>query len=83
MKPVKKQILFKPFPPKETTESGLFIPDSVKTVNNKGTIVDIGNEVTKVAIGEVGFRVKGWGQEVLVNNEQHFLMEESAILCKI
>ena len=80
MNPINRKILFKPFPSKEKTEGGLYVPESVREVNNKGTIVEIGNRVTKVKKGDIGWRVQGWGEEVIINGEKHYIMEESAIL---
>jgi co-chaperonin GroES (HSP10) len=80
MKPIHKKILFRSFKGSETTEGGLFIPDSVRKLSNKGEIVEVGEGVTKVKKGDIGFRVKDWGEEFVVNNEPHFLMEETAIL---
>lgn len=80
MTPILKNVLFKPFPSEEKTLGGIIVSDAHKEVNNKGTIVAVGNKVTKVKVGEVGFRVKNWGDEVMVNGEKHYLMDESAIL---
>jgi co-chaperonin GroES (HSP10) len=82
MKPIKKQIIFKPFASPETV-SGLFVPESARRPNNKGEVIDIGSEVTRVKVGDVGFRVKEFGTEVLIEGEKMILMEETAILCKI
>jgi len=83
MKLINKKILFKPFPSKDKTEAGLFVPESAQEVNNKGTIVEIGNRVTKMKKGDVGFRVKGWGEEFIINGDKHYVMEEEAILAII
>jgi len=80
MKTVNKKILFKPFKGSSVTEGGLIIPDSAQKLSNKGQIVDVGDKVTKVKIGDVGFRVKDWGEEFIINGESHFIMEEDAIL---
>lgn len=80
MKPVVKNILFKPLPSDETTEGGLFIPESVREVNNKGTIIDIGSRVTKVKVGDTAFRVKNWGEPIIINGETHYLMNEDAVI---
>lgn len=77
-----KNIFFKPFPPKDKTDGGLIVPDSVRKVNNKGTITSVGDKVTKVKEGDVVYRVKDWGQEFSSGNEQYFMMDESAILAK-
>ena len=82
MKPINRNILFKPLPSKKISDGGLIIPDSVQAVNNKGTIVGIGSKVTKVKEGDVCFRVKDWGTEVIINGEKHFIMDENSILAK-
>jgi len=80
MKPVKTKILFKPFQGSEQTEAGIFIPESVRKLSNKGEIVEVGEGVTKVKKGDIGFRVQDWGEEFIIGGEQHFLMEQDAIL---
>ena len=80
MKPIQKKILFKPFIGSEVTAGGLFIPDTARTVSNKGEIVEVGERVTKVKKGDIGWRVQGWGEEFIINGEKHFVMEQDAIL---
>jgi len=79
-KPVNKKILFKPFRGDEKTQGGLFVPDSVRKLSNKGEIVEVGDRVTKVSKGDIGFRVQSWGDEIIVNGEKMYIMEEGAIL---
>lgn len=80
IKPIRKQILFKPFPSKEVTDGGLFIPDSCKQVSNKGEVTAVGNLVTKVKQGQIGYRVKLWGQEIMEGETLYYIMDEDAIL---
>lgn len=84
MQPILNQILFKPFPPKDTTEGGLFVPENCREVSNKGTIAKTGRGTEarpmRLKAGQVGHRVKNWGTEVLIDGEQYFLMDEAAIL---
>lgn len=84
MQPILNQILFKPLPPKELSEGGLFVPDAFKAIRDKGTIVAVGNGTAKKPMhlkeGMVGYRVKGWGQEVVIDGELYFLMDEAAII---
>ena len=79
MKPILKNILFKPFP-SDNVKNGIIVPESFKEINNKGTVVEIGNKVTKLKKGDIGFRVKDWGTEIIIGGEKHYLMDESAIL---
>lgn len=84
MTPIRSQILFKPFPPDEISTGGIIVPDSAKETNNKGTIVKVGKGTKQkpmtLSEGQVGFRVKAWGVEVLIEGEQHFLMDQDAVL---
>lgn len=82
MKPIKKKILFKPFQGSNTTEGGLLIPDSARKLSNNGEVIEVGEGVTKVKVGDVAWRVKDWGEEYIINGEKHYLMEEDAILAK-
>jgi len=78
--PIKKQVLFQPHPSKETTESGLFIPENCRIPSNKGTIKAIGNEVTKLKVGDVAYRTKLWGTEVVEKGAIYFIMTEDSFL---
>lgn len=76
----RKNILVKPFPASEYSEGGLLVPDSVKKPSNKVIVTSVGDRVTKVKEGQVGFRVKSWGEPVEIDGELHFIMDESAII---
>jgi chaperonin GroES len=84
MKPIGTNVLVKPFPSPEYSEGGLLVPDSCKKDNNKVTIVAVGNGTKDRPmmrkVGDVGFRVKNWGQELIIGEEKYFLMDQSAIL---
>lgn len=87
MQPIRNQILVKPFPPNELTEGGLIVPDTAKKPSNKVTIVEVGNGTSvrpmRLKKGDVGFRVQGWGEEIIIKGESFFLMEDNAILALI
>lgn len=84
MRPILNQILFKPFPSEEMSEGGIIVPDAFKAINNKGTIVGVGNGTKqrpmRLKEGMVAHRVKDWGTEVMINNELHFIMDDRAII---
>jgi len=84
MTPILSQILFKPLPSDELSEGGLFIPETARKTSDKGVIVKVGNGTEKKPMklkeGTIGYRVKGWGQEILIKDELYFLMDEGAIL---
>ena len=57
---------------------------SVRKPSNKGVVVAVGDGSSKKPMqfkeGDTVFRVKGWGQEILVNGELHYLMTQDSIL---
>lgn len=84
MQPIRNQILFKPFPPEAQTEGGLIVPESVQKINNKGTVVKVGNGTAAKPMifrpGQKAIRVQDWGTEVLIDDELHFLMDMDDVL---
>lgn len=84
MTPILNQVLVKPFPSPEITESGLFVPENARNINNKVEVIAVGNgtknKPMNVKIGMTAFRVKDWGTEVLIDNEKYFLMDAGALL---
>ncbi len=87
MKPIRKKILVKPFPADEESEGGIFVPLSAREISNKVLIVEVGNgtkdEPMRLKKGMVGFRVKNWGEEIIINGEKHYMMDQSAILATL
>ncbi len=82
MQPINNNVLFKPFPSIEKSESGLFLPETAREINNKGTIISIGSKVNGLNKGDVVYRVKNWGEELIIEGEKYFLMDAGSILCK-
>lgn len=84
MKPIGQNVLIKPAISDEVSEGGLFVPDAYRTPSNKGTIVATGDgspkKPMKVSAGQTCYRVKDWGQEVLVDGELHYLMNQDAVI---
>lgn len=84
MTPIKNQIVFKPLPSEEKSDSGFYIPENARAVNNKGVIVKVGEGTTKNPMrlkeGVIAYRTKDWGEPFFENNELFFLMDENAIL---
>ncbi len=84
MQPILNQIIFKPLPTPEMTENGIFIPESAREINNKGTIVAVGNGTKKTPMklkaGQIGYRVLNWGDGFTLDGELYFLMDQKAII---
>lgn len=86
IQPIRNQVLVKPFPSDDVSSGGIYIPLSAQNVSNKVLVVNVGNGTIKKPMklkpGEIGYRVKNWGVEVVVDGELHFLMESDSILAK-
>lgn len=84
IKPIKQQILVRPLESDSISEGGIIVPDSCKKDSNKVEIVAVGNgskdKPMHRKVGEIGYRVKEHGTEVLVNGVKHFLLDQSWII---
>ncbi len=84
MKPVGQNILVKPFLRDNVTDLGIIVPDSVKKESNKVSIIEVGNgspkKPMKFSKGQIGFRVKDWGDEIIIEGEKHYLMHQDSII---
>lgn len=84
IQPILHNVVVKPFMSSEISKGGLFIPDSVRKPSNKVKVVAAGNGTKKRPMllkeGDIGYRVQDWGQEIIIDGEKHFIMEQSAII---
>lgn len=84
MKPVRNNVLVKCFESSNISEGGIFVPDSAKTDSNKVLVVEVGTGTPKKPMnlrkGDVGFRVKDWGEPIIENGVKYYLMDSSAII---
>ena len=84
IQPVGQYVVFKPFEGINISEGGIFIPDSMKKDSNKGKVVAVGNGSNKIPmklkVGDIGFRVKDWGEELIIEGEKHYLMTQQSII---
>ena len=75
--PVAKRVLVKPVEEKH----GVVIVHNAKP--KKFTVIAIGDEVTKVAPGNVIFLEKHYGVEIDHENDKYLVIDEASILAKI
>ena len=84
MTPVRNQILVKPFPSDEISDGGIYVPGSARAISNKMLIVKVGNgtkrKPMKLREGQIGYRVKDWGLDMMIDGELHFIMSDDSIL---
>lgn len=84
MTPIGQYILAKPFLRPSFTDGGIYVPDTIKNDSNKVLIVETGNGSAKkpmrLSKGQIGYRVKDWGEEIIISGEKHFLMTQDSII---
>lgn len=84
IKPIRNNILFKPFKGDEVTSGGIIIPENVRGESNKGMIVAVGNGTKnfpmKLKPNTIGFRVKDWGEPIEENGERYYIMDDKAVI---
>lgn len=80
IRPINKNVLVQCFEGDNISEGGIYVPDSVKKDSNKVKVIAVGEKAKELKAGDIGFRVKDWGQEIIDNGEKYYLMEESAII---
>jgi chaperonin GroES len=84
MQPIRNTVLVKPILGESVTASGIIVPDSFKKDSDRVEIVAVGNgtkdKPMKLKKGDIGYRVSEWGNEVEINGEVFYLMEDNAII---
>lgn len=87
--PIRDRILVKPAEAETKTAGGLFIPDNAKEGPVKGTVVSAGTgRISEdgtivplvVSQGNTVMYVKGAGQTVKVEDQEHLILTEDQIL---
>jgi len=84
MQPIRNNILVRPLESDNISEGGIIVPDSCKKDSNKVQIVAVGAGTKKNPMyrkpGEIGYRVKDHGTEIIIGGEKHFLLDQSWII---
>lgn len=84
MKPIRNNVLIKPFPPDEISEGGIFVPLSARKENNRATVIAVGDGTAgkkmKLRVGQIVHRVKEWGTPVDIDGERHYILDQAAII---
>jgi chaperonin GroES len=89
LRPLGEKVLVKRAEAKEKTESGIFLPQSVKEKPQEATVVAIGDgklldngqrSAFQVKVGDRVLISKWGGTELKMDNEEMLIMDESDIL---
>lgn len=88
VKPIRDNVLVKPFPSDELSEGGIFVSEAHRAVSNKMWVVAVGNGTAKNKMrfkeGDIVFRIKDHSlTEIEINGEKHFLIEQNALIAKL
>lgn len=78
-KPLGKRILLKRNDVEEKTTSGLYIPDSAQSQENKGVVCAIGN-VETINVGDTVLFEKYAGQDISIDDNTYLILKEDDIL---
>ena len=86
MRPIRDNVLIKPFASQEKSDGGIIVPIELQPPSNKGVVVETGigikDKPMRFKKGDTVYRVKSWGQEVIIDGELHFLMSQDALIAK-
>lgn len=84
MNVLRDSILVKPFASDEVSKGGLIVPECYREVSNKVKVISVGTGTKKHPMrykgGEVGYRIKDSGQEIIIEGEKHYIINQSWLL---
>jgi len=92
LKPLGDRLIVRPFAEEETTESGIFLPETAKEKPQKGTVVAAGDGAIAedgtrrpldVSEGDEVLYSKYGGTDITVEGEELLVLRESDILAKV
>lgn len=84
IKPIRNNVLVKCLEKNDKTEAGLLLPTALMPDSNRVEVIDVGvgtpNKPMRLKAGDIGYRVKDWGQEIEGDGQKYYLMDSSAII---
>lgn len=87
IRPIKNNVVVKPFPSDEKSEGGIFVSEAHRAVSQKVKVIAVGDGTKKLPMnwreGDVAFRVKDSGEEILINGEIHFIVQSGWLIAKM
>ena len=87
MQPLRNELYIKPFPPKEITDGGLVVPDSVKQRPSKALVIATGMGTKQNPMilkpGDIVFHVLGAGSQFDIDGEILWLVRSTDCLAYI
>ena len=85
IKPLGKRVLLKPVPVEEqTSKGGVIIPAALKESVYKADVMEVGDEVTKVEVGNLVLITQHVGDRVnREGSEEYYILNEDDLLATI
>lgn len=87
MTPIRDNVIVKPFESDNISSGGIIVSDAHKEVSNKVKVIAVGNGTKRLPMnwkpGDVGFRIKDSGDEIVIDGERHFIVKSNWIIAKM
>jgi co-chaperonin GroES (HSP10) len=87
MRVIRDNVLIKPFASDEKSIGGIIVSEAHRAVSQKVKVVSVGNGTKKSPMnwkeGDVAFRVKDSGDEILIGGERHFIVKSGWLIAKL
>lgn len=87
LRPIRENILVKPFMTDGISAGGIIVSDAHRLPSNKLKVIAVGNGTKQYPMnfkpGDVVFRVKDCGDEVLIEGELHYIVKSNWLLAKM
>lgn len=86
IKPIRDNLLIKPFKSESISDGGIFVPDSFAIRNNKALVVAVGNGIKDKPMrfkkGDVIYNIKDAGDELIIDGEKYYMIKDNYILAQ-
>ena len=87
IKPIRDNVVVKPFPSDEKSSGGIIVSEAHRAVSQKMDVIAMGSGTKKWPMkwkqGDIAFRVKDSGDEIIINGEKHFIVKSSWLIAKM
>lgn len=86
IQPIREKVLVKPYPSDEMSSGGIIVSEAHRAVSNKMKVIAVGKgtkkEPMRFKAGETAYRVKGCGDEIIIDGEKHYLVSQGWLIAK-
>lgn len=87
IKVIRDNVLIRPFPSDEKSVGGIIVSEAHRALSQKAEVIAVGNGTKKTPMnwkqGDVAFRVKDCGDEVLIGGERHFIVKSGWLIAQL